>query len=145
VIRAIEIMAEEQGINTLKLTGRNKIAIYPVDWIAGVEYIQNDGNNDNDNDTDEEYRNVEPIYEFEDELDDDKAYDRIEQDEIDELLAEPGQDDNNANPTDNQVRHYEVQHNDQQEIAVIEEDETVDTASSRPTRERTEPDRFTYF
>jgi hypothetical protein len=143
VIRAIEAMAKEQGIKTLKLTGRNKIVIYPINWIAGVEYDQNDENNDND--TDEEYRNVEPIYEFEDKLDDDKAYDRIEQDEIDELLAEPGQDDNNANPTDNQVQQYEVQQNDQQEIAVIEDDETVDAASSRPTRERTEPERLTYF
>jgi hypothetical protein len=30
LIRAVETMAEEQGIKTLKLTGRNKIAIYPI-------------------------------------------------------------------------------------------------------------------
>ena len=37
VIRAIETMADQQGIKTLKLTGRNKTQLYPADWIAGVE------------------------------------------------------------------------------------------------------------
>jgi hypothetical protein len=36
VIQAVEAMADEQDIKTLKLTGRNKIPIYPADWIAGV-------------------------------------------------------------------------------------------------------------
>jgi hypothetical protein len=31
VIRAVETMADEQGIKTLKITGRNKIPIYPAD------------------------------------------------------------------------------------------------------------------
>jgi hypothetical protein len=46
VIRAIETMADEQGIKTLKLTGRKKTPIYPADWIAGVEYKNNETNKD---------------------------------------------------------------------------------------------------
>jgi hypothetical protein len=38
VIQAVETMAEEQKVKTLKITGRNKIPIYPANWIAGVEY-----------------------------------------------------------------------------------------------------------
>jgi hypothetical protein len=39
------MMAEEQGIKTLKLTGRNKISILPADWIEGAEYERNKDKN----------------------------------------------------------------------------------------------------
>ena len=42
VIKAVENLAIEQGINTLKITGRNTQPLYPADWIEGVEYNQND-------------------------------------------------------------------------------------------------------
>ena len=43
VINAVETMAENQGIKSLKMGNRNKNNIYPADWIAGVEYEhQND-------------------------------------------------------------------------------------------------------
>ena len=38
VIKAVEDMAEKQGIKTLKIKGKNKQPILPVNWIAGVEY-----------------------------------------------------------------------------------------------------------
>ena len=31
-------MAEKEGIKTLKITGKNKQPILPVDWLAGVDY-----------------------------------------------------------------------------------------------------------
>jgi hypothetical protein len=46
VIQAVKAVADEQGIKTLRLTGHNKIPIYPANWIAGVEY---DDNNENEN------------------------------------------------------------------------------------------------
>ena len=37
-INAVEAMAAEQDIKTLKLQGRNKEPLFPADWIAGVDY-----------------------------------------------------------------------------------------------------------
>ncbi|MGC9260522.1 MAG: hypothetical protein ACP5I8_10685, partial [Phycisphaerae bacterium] len=39
VIKAVEAMAEEQGIKSLKLQNRRKTIFYPADWIAGVDYM----------------------------------------------------------------------------------------------------------
>ena len=36
VIKAVEALAKQQGITTLKLEGRNKIPLHPADWIAGA-------------------------------------------------------------------------------------------------------------
>jgi thiamine phosphate synthase YjbQ (UPF0047 family) len=38
VIQAVEQMAIQQGIHTLKITGRTSTPSYPADWIAGVDY-----------------------------------------------------------------------------------------------------------
>jgi hypothetical protein len=53
VIRAVKTLADEQGIKTLKITGHNKIPIYPAGWIAGVEY---------DADTDNEHEHKDEAY-----------------------------------------------------------------------------------
>jgi hypothetical protein len=148
VIRAIETMAEQQGIKTLKLTGRNKTQLYPADWIAGVEYEdeQNDENttdNDDNDDNDVDYQDRIPDYTQDDELDDQQEYESIDQDEIDDLLAEPGGTNIEVNPTEDQVQQEQVQQqpNEQDNTITDDEDnETVATESSRPTRERREPD-----
>ena len=44
VIKAVEAMAEKQGIKGLKMQNRNKSRFYPSDWIAGVEYDDVDDN-----------------------------------------------------------------------------------------------------
>lgn len=91
VIRIVEEMAESQGIKSLKITGRNKQPIHPADWIAGVDYTA-ENNNDHD-DNDDEFREDErDDYQEDAELDDEQAYDRVDQNEIDELLVEPGVD-----------------------------------------------------
>ncbi|MGC9176782.1 MAG: hypothetical protein ACP5F1_06890 [Thermoplasmata archaeon] len=90
VIKAVESMAEEQGIKSLKLQNHRKTIFYPADWIAGVDYINendddNDDNNDNDNDetvTDENEN------EMDDTSDDAEQYDHVDQQEIEELFAE---------------------------------------------------------
>ena len=57
VIKAVETMAEEQGIKTLKITRRNKVPLFPADWIAGVDYEgdQNE-NTENNDDEDDDYQ-----------------------------------------------------------------------------------------
>ena len=38
VTKAIDQMSTEQGIENLKLEGRNKVPIFPANLIAGVKY-----------------------------------------------------------------------------------------------------------
>ena len=134
VIQAVETMAAKQGVKTLKLTGRNKISIYPANWIAGVEY---DADKDNDNEhNNEAYPEQEADYDYDEELDDDEEYDRIDQDEIDEIMAEPGQGDQDPNPVDRIIHEARAIRNDTAETAVTDDEDTVATESSRPTRER---------
>jgi hypothetical protein len=109
VIRAIETMADEQGIKTLKLTGPNKTQHYPADWIAGAEYENKESGNANDNDdNDDDYLNQTPDYTQDDDLDDQQAYESIDQDKINDLLVEPGGTNAYVNPTDNQVQQEQV-------------------------------------
>jgi hypothetical protein len=73
------------------------------------------------------------------ELDDQQAYNRINLDEINDILAEPGRTNENVNPTDREEQQEEApqQQNDQEDNAVTdnEDNETVVTGSSRPSRE----------
>ena len=78
-------MAAEQGIKTLKITGCNKISIFPADWIAGVDYEDNGDEENQEYDEEEEYLNDEPHQESAEDLDDEEAYDGIDQEEIDDL------------------------------------------------------------
>jgi hypothetical protein len=85
VIKAVEKMAEDQGITTLKLTGCNKVPMYPADWIAGVEYKEENEEEDNTNE-DENPKDDD----LDEELDNEEAYDRIDPEEIDDLNNDPG-------------------------------------------------------
>ncbi len=50
VIKAVEAMAEEQGIKSLKLQNRRKTIFYPADWIAGVDYVEEDNKDEDEED-----------------------------------------------------------------------------------------------
>ena len=135
VIKAVETMAGEQGIKTLKLSGRNKIPLHPADWIAGVDY-QGENQNDDEDTNDEDYQDEPQEYEYEDELDDEDAYDRVDPTEIDELYSEPVQrkQDTDANPTDN------VQQGQQEPENTESDDDgsagAPEPAHTRPSRAR---------
>jgi len=92
-------MAEEHGIKSLKLQNRRKTIFYPTDWIAGVDYEVNNNDNDN-NDDDAEYNDNENNNEYADDdaIDDEEHFDRVDQQEVDELLAD--NPDEQANPND---------------------------------------------
>jgi hypothetical protein len=150
VIRAIETMAKEQGIKTLKLTGRNKTQLYPADWMAGVEHEDKTENNIKDEENEEndvDYAIQAPDYDQDDELDDQQAYDTIDQNKIDDLLAEPGRTNEDVNPTDRAEQQEQVQQQQNEEDNAVtddEDNETVTMESSRPSRERREPDELTF-
>ena len=67
VIAAVEAMADEQGIKTLKLQGRNKVRLYPADWTEGMEYEENEAN-------DEIYLDEDEDYPFDDEINDEESW-----------------------------------------------------------------------
>ena len=48
VVKAVEAMAEAQGIKSLKITGRNKVRILPTGWVAGVHYDDDNPSDDED-------------------------------------------------------------------------------------------------
>jgi len=147
VIKAVEAMAAEQNIKTLKLTGRNKQPLFPADWIAGVDYeTESETEPETESEDDEEYTDDTDEDDDGDDLDDEDTYDTVDQAEIDELYAEPGQH-QDTNPTDSN------QNNDQAEAdeADAPADNTVTDESSedsesentsRPQRTRKAPDRL---
>jgi hypothetical protein len=52
-------MAEEQGVKSLKIIGRNKQLLHPTNCIAEVDY---DNNNEGEDDNDEGYVDIEENY-----------------------------------------------------------------------------------
>ena len=153
VIRIVKEMAEQQGIKSLKLTGRNKQPIHPADWIAGVDY--NAENNNEVDDNDDEFREDERDDYAEDaDMDDADAYDRIDQSEIDDLMADPGErnNDQEANPTDNaepeeDVAQEAAKQAEQPEDPIVSDEgsEQTEATTRRSERVRTAPERLTYF
>ena len=152
VIQAVERMGEEQGIKSLKLQNCRKTIYYPADWIAGVDY---DDDNEHEDENYDPNDNENEIETYEDDFDDEGAYDCINQDELDELLAEP-REEKEANPIDIENENEEGQ-NDEAEIepgneepnAKITDDdgETESKVSTRcklPARNRAQPERLTY-
>ena len=118
IIDTINSIGNHQGISSLKFTNRRKVPFYPTNWIAGVDYdddiFNNIRNNTEEDEEDEDYDydfdNNNIILEdndYDNDIDDSNMFDRVDQQEIDELLApEPGEnaiiDNNNtieANPT----------------------------------------------
>ena len=79
IIKAVENMAERQGIETLKLMGRHGTRLVPTTWTPGVE---------DDIDIDE----GDEDYEVNEAEEDDQFDEEIEQEEVDELMADKDKD-----------------------------------------------------
>ena len=169
VIQTVEDMAADQGITGLKLTGRNKVSLFPADWIEGVEY---EGPNDDDeyemeneieNNQETQVDDNDNNYDGDEDLNDEEAYDRIDPNEIDDLLNDPDINLPDVNPIYHEeqlIRDEEPEEHEEFEEQELEPEEqpaprdnpitddedenTVSTESSRPTRERREPERLTF-
>jgi hypothetical protein len=50
VIKAIETMAYDQGFKSMKFKSRNGVVFFDTDWIAGVDYEEDDIEDDGDED-----------------------------------------------------------------------------------------------
>jgi len=61
IIKAVETMAEKQGIKQLKLTTKDKQPLLPNDWVAGVEYDFDDEDSDEDDEDYDENENNDDI------------------------------------------------------------------------------------
>ena len=86
VIDAVECMAKKEGFKSLKFKDRNKVVFFDTDWIAGVDF-------DNENEQDEEYdKDNDYINEDEEDI---EYEEEVNQDEIDEL----NEKDEEVNPT----------------------------------------------
>ena len=116
VIRAVEKMAEEQGVKSLKITGRNKQLLHPAHWVAGVDYDNNNENQaENEEENDEDFIPDEETYPEDDDMVEEDYYDRIDQSEIDEIFADSGLSENcNSNPTDDESDTAENSENSEQ-------------------------------
>ena len=151
VIRAVEEMAYNQGIKSLKVTGKNKVPLLPANWVAGVDHDQ-----DLEDGEDEDYMPMED--DLNDDDNDDMNADNIEQDEIDDLVREDKQED--TNPTDRndeednnnnaqveeqeqpeQVNQPELQNPEQVQAETVTDDEE---SQAQETRTRRQPERYTY-
>ena len=140
VIKRVESMAHKQGMKDLKLQNRDKQPLFPANWIAGVDYEDADDTMD---DNDEEYTETEVDfdedesqdnnYEWDDELDDEEAYDRMDQDELDELLADE-RTASDTNPTVNEQDNEQAQEAEE-EAEEEEEQEPEQPELRRSTRD----------
>jgi hypothetical protein len=157
VKKAVEKMAEEQGVKSFKMTGRNKMPIYPADWIAGVDYEPNaNQNNDENDELDEDDEDYDPNeYDDGDEEWDEDDYepenDWIDPNDVDELLNDGNQTE--SNPTSHQDQEDNEQDDEPEdeqdaEPTVTDDDETQDEPATATRRSQREPkpitDRLTY-
>jgi len=140
VINAVEKMGEEQEVKSLKLQNHRRDIFYPTDWIAGVDYAEATANDDENQKIDEDYENEN--HPFEDDLDEEDAFDHIDQEEIDELLADAHQTDNNVNP----INVAPLDNDPGQPVELDDNDEPDEDVPLRrqPSRVRNPPDRLTY-
>ena len=133
VINAVEAMAEKQKMTKVKITGKNKEPLYPANWIAGVDYY--DEQNQEMTRIDELDEDYYPEYEYEyddtaydegsDEYDDEseesgESDDTEElgyQDELDDPIARNTGNNNNPNP----ITDDEGQESDETDEQVVEE------------------------
>jgi hypothetical protein len=80
VIKAVEAMTYTQGFTTLKFKNRNKIIFHDADWIAGVDYDDNEEDNDDESYTEED--------DNDENEEDERVLDPIDQDEIDDIISD---------------------------------------------------------
>ena len=90
VIKAVEAMAHNQGFKNLKFKNRHGVIFHDADWLAGVDYEDEDEDKKENADKDEEYEDSE---EQDIELEEAK---NIDPREIDDII------DNEANPNEPQ-------------------------------------------
>ena len=117
VIKAVEAMAYAQGFTTLKFKNRNGIVFHDADWIAGVDYDENQENdNDDEYHQDEAYQQDVEYDEHDD--DNEQGLDEIDPEEVEDIILDNG----DTNPTI---------HNGTEPVQPEQEDEAQDAQETR--------------
>ena len=82
-IKAVEPMANAQGFKELKFKNRHGKQFHDADWIEGVDYDESEHKNENDDEEEDQ------AYEYaEDEEEELNEEEEIDQEEIDNLIAD---------------------------------------------------------
>jgi hypothetical protein len=119
VIKAIEKIAEDQGFKSLKFKNRKGAIYHDADWIAGVDYDENIQQDADDDEAYDDYENGDP----EQDKEIDKEYNRIDEDEIEDLIEDQREQ---ANPN----QHCDEEERGEHE-ANEEEESDDDTNTAR--------------
>jgi hypothetical protein len=100
VIKAIELIAEDQGFKSLKFKNRKGAIFHDADWIAGVDYDENIQQEDDYDDDYDENNNDDP-----DEDMNDNQYDRINKDELEDLSKDTKKDNPNQHGEQDEIKN----------------------------------------
>ena len=101
VIKAVEVMAHKQGFENLKLKNRHGVIFHDADWLAGVDYEDED-EHDEDADEDKEY---EDNGEQDEELEEATSIDPREINDVIEDEANPNEHQDDGDHQERQKEH----------------------------------------
>ena len=130
VIKAVEKLAEKQGITSLKITGQHSRRLTLTTWTPGVD------DNPDDDDGNEEYENNQ------DDQEDEEYNKEVEQEEIDELLNE-GCERNDPKEPEHEIvfeneNKNEDENDDDAKVMSVDEDEDEDEDEDNDDNEEEE-------
>mgnify|MGYP002176679840 FL=1 len=142
VIKAVEAMAFTQGFKDLKFKNRHNVIFHDADWIAGVDY----DDNENENPYNDDYE-----YHPEDQQDDDNEEEledteQIDPNEVDDLISDAreeynptvrDEDPDEENPELNEPEP--IVHEEQDANPVSEDEQSQATESTRRSTRHTSP------
>ena len=118
VIKAVEALAHKEGFKSLKVSNRHGQVLWDSAWVAGVDY-------DEEN---EEEEGIQEYYGYEDEEEDipdlDDDFEEIDQEELDDILADE------VNPSQTQE---EVEEEAEEEVEEEVEEEAEEEAEEEET------------
>ena len=135
VIKAVEQMAYNEGIKSLKFKNRHGVIFHDTDWIAGVDCDPNDLEI-RTGEFDEESEPYEPDYLAGEPEDDEMDVEEIDPDEINDILH-----DVESNPNKYQGQDQEESETNEPDYLAreLEEDTSVDPVEQELYEEQEEP------
>jgi hypothetical protein len=128
VIKAVETMAYAQGFKTLKFKNRNGIIFQDADWIAGVDYDDDQAENDDSDDVEADHQE-----EDDENNDNEQELEPTDPGEIEDIILDAREEHNPTLQDGNDPNETEEDQEDQQE-----EPTRRSTRETRPI-ERLEP------
>jgi hypothetical protein len=102
VIKAIKHIAEDQGFKSLKFKNCKGAIFHNADWIAGVDYDENIQQEDDYDEDYDENNNDDP-----DEDINNDQYDRIDEDELEDLSKDTKKDNPNQHQEQDKIENKE--------------------------------------